>query len=89
MHNQPQARLEPVNIHEVMEKMQSKRDVYNFLTHECEAYLPKLDTVNMHFLKQVTRGAKDVSTSLTNPLVCQALSSQGGSSTIDRGSQHD
>jgi hypothetical protein len=89
MHNQPQARLEPVNIHEVMEKMQSKRDVYNFLTHECEAYLPKLDTVNMHFLKQITRGAKDVITFLTNPLVYQTLCSQGGSSATDRRAQHD
>ena len=46
-----------------MEKMASKRDVYNFLTLECEAYLPKVDTVNIFFLKQITRGAKEVSPS--------------------------
>ena len=34
-----------------MEKMASKRDVYNFLTLECEAYLLKVDTVNIFFLK--------------------------------------
>jgi hypothetical protein len=44
-----------------MEKIASKRDVFNFLTLECEAYLPKLDTVNNFFLKQITRGAKEVS----------------------------
>ena len=43
-----------------MEKIASKRDVYNFLTIECEAYLPKVDTVNIFFLKQITRGAKEV-----------------------------
>jgi len=43
-----------------MEKIPSKRDVYNFLTIECEAYLPKVDTVNIFFLKQITRGAKEV-----------------------------
>ena len=59
---QPPPKLDNVNIREVVEKINSKRDVYNFLTHECEAYLPKMDTVNMFFLKQITRGAKEVST---------------------------
>ena len=45
---------------QLMEKLQSKKDVYNFLMHECEAYLPKMDTVNMFFLKQVTSGKKEV-----------------------------
>jgi len=49
-----------------MEKVQSKRDVYNFLSQECEAYLPKMDTVNIFFLKQITRGNKDVSIISTN-----------------------
>ena len=56
----PQPRLEQVNVNDIMEKMASKRDVYNFLTIECEAYLPKVDTVNIFFLKQITRGAKEV-----------------------------
>ena len=47
----PQQQVERVNINHVMEKMQSKKDVYNFLTLECEAYLPKIDTVNTYFLK--------------------------------------
>jgi len=63
-------RLAQVNVNEVMEKMASKRDVYNFLTLECEAYLPKVDTVNIFFLKQITRGTKDVSPLPPHPLVC-------------------
>ena len=47
-------------MNEIMEKIASKRDVYNFLTIECEAYLSKVDTVNIFFLKQITRGAKEV-----------------------------
>ena len=55
-----------------MEKMSSKRDVYNFLTEECEAYLPKLDTVNIYFLKQITRGDKEVSYAPPDPIVHKA-----------------
>ena len=67
-----------------MEKVQSKRDVYNFLAQECEAYLPKMDTINIFFLKQITRGNKDVSILSINLLVCEAVSIKGSSSTIDR-----
>jgi hypothetical protein len=48
--------LQAVNIHELMEKFQSKKEIYNFLTQECEAYLPKLDTINVYYLKQIVRG---------------------------------
>ena len=78
-------RLAQVNVNEVMEKMASKRDVYNFLTLECEAYLPKVDTVNIFFLKQITRGAKDVSTLSPHTLVREALRRQGGRGASDRG----
>jgi hypothetical protein len=50
MNIQPQ-NLQKVNIHELMEKMHSKREVYIFLTQECEAYLPKMSSVNTFFLK--------------------------------------
>ena len=75
--------MEQVNINEVMEKMASKKDVHNFLTQECEAYLPKLDTVNIFFLKQITRGAKEVNTILTHLAVCKAIRREGGSRTIN------
>ena len=66
-----------------MEKVQSKRDVYNFLAQECEAYLPKMDTVNIFFLKQITRGTKEVSTLKSNILVYKAVSIEGCSSAIN------
>lgn len=59
--NPAQQRTEQVNVRMLMEKLQSKKDVYNFLMQECEAYLPKMDTVNMFFLKQITSGKKEVS----------------------------
>lgn len=43
--------LKRVNIHELTEKFQSKKEVYNFLSQDCEAYLPKVDTINIFFLK--------------------------------------
>jgi hypothetical protein len=43
--------LQPVNIHQLAEKFQSKKEVYNFLSMECDAYLPKSDTINVYFLK--------------------------------------
>ena len=58
---QPDHRLEQVNVHTVMQKVASKRDVYNLLSQEGEAFLPKMDTVNIYFLKQITRGSKEVS----------------------------
>ena len=48
-----QHELTKINVHELMEKVQSKRDVYNFLTQECEAYLPNIDTINIFFLKKI------------------------------------
>ena len=65
MHSsQAPPQLQSVNIHEISEKVQSKRDIYNFLTQECQAYLPKMDTANIYFLKQIARGTKEVSISL-------------------------
>ena len=81
--HQQQLKLEQVNIHELMEKVSSKRDVYNFLTQECEAYLPKMDTVNIFFLKQITRGTKDVRLRSRYLLVYKAFGCEGVSSTSD------
>ncbi|MFN9906977.1 MAG: hypothetical protein ACK56F_12800, partial [bacterium] len=58
---QVQAGLTRVNINEMMENVSSKRDIYLFLNQECEAYLPKMDTINIFSLKQVMRGTKEVS----------------------------
>ena len=39
-------------------KYKSKREVYNFLTIECHAYLPPYDTLTIYFLKDLISGAK-------------------------------
>ena len=84
----PDLRLESVNIHALMEKIASKRDVYNFLALECEAYLPKMDTVNIYFLKQIARAQKDVRLILANDTVHQATAGKGSSSATDRWTYH-
>jgi hypothetical protein len=61
-------------VHTVMEKVASKRDVYNLLSQEGEAYLPKMDTANIYFLKQITRGQKDVMPPLSNFTVHKEIS---------------
>ena len=83
--NQPQQNLAQVNIHQLMEKVQSKKDVFNFLSQECEAYLPKMDTVNIFLLKQITRGQKEVSFKHITFLVHQATGSESVSGATDRG----
>ena len=39
-------------------KYKSKREVYNFLTIECHAYLPPYDNLTIYFLKDLIRGHK-------------------------------
>jgi hypothetical protein len=64
-------------------KASTKKEIYNFFTLECEAYLPKIDTINVHFLKQIVRAQKDVNLDANDILVHQEISSQGGSCAID------
>jgi hypothetical protein len=59
--NQNQQPLSRVNVHEVLEKMQSKKELYEFLILDCQAYLPRIDSINVYFLKSIIRGEKDVS----------------------------
>ena len=79
-----QHELAKINVHELMEKVQSKRDVYNFLTQECEAYLPKMDTINIFFLKQIARGGKDIRDNHLRFVAYQEIRGQGCSSAPDR-----
>jgi len=39
-------------------KYKSKREVYNFLTVDCHAYLPSYDNLTIYFLKDLVSGAK-------------------------------
>jgi hypothetical protein len=43
-----------------MEKCQSKKEIYNFLALDCKAYLPKIESINIYFLRQIIRGEKEV-----------------------------
>jgi hypothetical protein len=40
--------------------MKSKKELYNLLLRDGQAYLPPLGSTNVYFLKQVMRGDKDV-----------------------------
>ena len=52
--------LQGVNVNQLNAKMKSKKDLYNFLLQDCQAYLPPLDAINVYFLKQIMRGAEEV-----------------------------
>jgi hypothetical protein len=52
--------LQQVNVNQLSAKMKSKRELYNFLLQDCQAYLPPMDVANVYFLKQIMRGAKEV-----------------------------
>ena len=43
---------------EFASKYKSKREVYNFLTIECHAYLPCYDNITIYFLKDLIGGRK-------------------------------
>ena len=52
--------LSRVNVNELSSKMKSKKELYNFLLQDCQAYLPPLHSTNVYFLKQVMKGEKEV-----------------------------
>ena len=52
--------LKKVNINLLQDRFKSKKELYNFLTQDCKAYLPKLDSSNIYFFKQIVRGQKEV-----------------------------
>ena len=55
-------KLQGVNVNQLIANMKSKKELYNFLLQDCQAYLP-MDATNVYFLKQVMRGVKEVSAS--------------------------
>ena len=52
--NQPQ--LTKVNVLKLHEKFQTKRELYNFLTQDGHAYLPKLESTNVYFFRHIIKG---------------------------------
>jgi hypothetical protein len=55
-----QVNQEKVNIHDLMVRFKSKNELHNFLAQDCKAYLPKLDSTNVYFLKDLFHGTKEV-----------------------------
>jgi hypothetical protein len=53
--------LQAVNVNQLSSKMKSKKELYNFLLQDGQAYLPPIHSTNVYFLKQIIRGVKDVS----------------------------
>jgi hypothetical protein len=49
------------NINLLKERFRSKNELYRFLTLECEAFLPKKESTNVYFLKDIMMGKKEVS----------------------------
>jgi hypothetical protein len=49
--NAQQPQLARVNVHELMERFRSKKELYDFLSQDCKAYLPKIDSTNVYFYK--------------------------------------
>lgn len=88
MHGQAQMQMQPtlsrINVNQLLIKASTKKEIYNFLTLDCEAYLPKKDTINVHFLKQITRAHKEVRLPLTSNIVHQAIGGEGGCCASDR-----
>ena len=55
-----QANLKKVNVMKLHEKFQTKKELYDFLLHDVHTYLPKLDSTNVYFFRQIMKGEKEV-----------------------------
>jgi len=58
--NQSQSSLTRISLQEVKEKFSSKKEIHDFLVQDCQAFLPKVESINVYFLKQILRGDKEV-----------------------------
>jgi hypothetical protein len=47
----PVNNLRSVNVNQLTQRFKSKRELYNFLGQDCRAFLPRLDSTNVYFLK--------------------------------------
>ena len=81
--NAQQLGLARVNVHELMERFRSKKELYDFLCQDCKAYMPKIDSANVYFYKQVARGTKEVILPLPISVVYQKGLGQTCCSTPD------
>src|SRR5687767_14081319 len=56
-----QNNLQRVNVHFLMERFKSKKELHTFLLQDCHAFLPKLESTNVYFLRDIIYGRKEVS----------------------------
>jgi hypothetical protein len=56
-----QNNLSRLSINELSSKMKSKKELYNFLQQDCQAYLPPMQSTKVYFLKQIMKAEKEVS----------------------------
>jgi hypothetical protein len=56
----PNADLKQVNVHQLMQRFQSKKELHNFLCQDCRAFMPKPESTNVYYLKQIMQGQKEV-----------------------------
>jgi hypothetical protein len=59
--NTGQPQLATVNINELQQKCQTKKELHQFLSLNCKAFLPSIKSTNVYFYKDIMRGAKEVS----------------------------
>ena len=52
--------LQKINVNQLLQRFRSKNELHNFLALECKAFLPKLDSTNVYFLKEIITGKKEV-----------------------------
>ena len=55
-----QGNLSKVSVSMVSSKIKSKKELFNFLVQDCQAYLPPMDSTNVYFFKAIMTGAKEV-----------------------------
>jgi hypothetical protein len=55
-----------VNIHDLQKRFRSKKEMYEFMIHDCKTFLPKLEAATIFFMKQITKAEKDVSWKIVN-----------------------
>ena len=52
--------LSSVMASQLSSKVKSKKELYNFLVQDCQAYLPPIGSTNVYFFKAIMRGEKEV-----------------------------
>ena len=52
--------LNQVNVLDLRQRVGDKKELYDFLTQECGAYLPKQNFTNVYFLRSILNGEKEV-----------------------------